>query len=430
MKFIRQYSSRILSFRQKGILYGCVTLCVCVTIGTYFVVEYFAHAMRTSIADKQAHIRVVLSENDSVRVDRIVCEIKKIKNVARCDWGYSYSGDFYLTSHRLPENFEDERGEVYFEGMRRIEFTAYKFDDSKYCPPVFLENVYSKANREQALEYPEDDPINIMSSPEAGLRNYGIVNKSLTSIFPLGPSTFANRFEIFGKDSRGELIEVPMLTAGYITDSPLSIGGEAFKIFTKPSVLEKIVPRETWDIVVDCSMSDCLSLSSVLKEVSQICTPRGILTWKDLNPQAEDFLSGVKTSSYLGVCAILMISVVGVGMLISMLIEEKSRQIAILHALGMNSMQLRSVFLWVGFKVACFACFMGTIGAWVIVQYFLPELTDVVRMFCQIQEESLVFSWKDGFLFWILVILFCLLISWIPTCRIAESDPVKYLRSE
>ncbi len=430
MKLAKLYSSKILSLRQKLILFGSVTLCVFVTVATYLVVEYFTQAMLVAIADKQAHLRVFLLGDDIQKTNEIVSYLRRNTNVIRCDYGYFYSGDFYVTSHKPPTDFEKRYGEIYFEGFRKINITAYRFDEVGYVPPILLENVYSETNRKVALDSPTDAPIAIVSDPEEARKNYGIVNKSLTKIFPTGPNAFANPYEIKVKDEQGGYKEVPMLTAGYVMDSPLSVVEEPFKIFTRPCVLEQIVPRGEWRVVVDCSVADRQNMTSLEKDVFQICSPEKIQTWRDENPQAEAFLSGLKVCSYFGVCAILAISVVGVGMLISMLIEEKFRQLSILYAIGMDSSQIRTIFLWIGVKVALFACVVGTLSAWLVVSYFLPRLTEIVRIFCQVQAEQLVFKWNDGVVFWCAVVLFCFIVSWLPTRRITMSDPVKYLRSE
>lgn len=430
MKFTKQYAAKVLSFRQKLILFGTVTLCVLVSVGTYLVVEYFSRAMEVSIADRQPHLRVFLSHTQSVVAEKIKEHLSGNSEVVRCDVGYFALNRFYIMTHHLPKSFQDLTGDVYFEGNREIEITAYRFGECGYFPPVLLENVYSKANRFRAQECPEDAPIAIMSDPEEKGRNYGIVNKSLTRIFPNGPSLFANRFNLVVPVREGEVEKVSLLTAGYVTDSPLSIGGEIFKIFTTPETLRKVVPESEWNMVVDCSIKNRFEVESLKQELLQNYTTEKVETWMDVNPTAKDFLLGIKSSSYIGVCAILLISIAGVSVLISMLIEEKSKQLAILYALGMSTIQLRSIFIWTGLKVATFACVFGVSSAWGIVRFFLPELTNIVRQFCQIQEETLVFCWYDLTTFIVMVFVLCLVASWLPTRRITKAAPVKYLRSE
>lgn len=430
MKFIRLYASKILSLRQKIILFGAVTCCVFATAGTYLVVEYFSHAMELSVADKQPHVRFFCGKNGDAEAMRVRDELRSHPKVARCDIGWFFGGDFYITSRRLPDSFEDERGEIYFEGVRKTDITAYPFDSRDYEIPIFLENVYSQANKNAMREHPEDAPVAIITDPQEDRFNYGIVNKSLTKIFPFGASTFANRFEIFGKDSSGELDEVPMLTAGYFMDSPLSVGGETFKIFTRRKVLSRIVPQEQWETVVDCSLNDRDFAGTLKQEVTAKYPAIKAETWEETNPQAKPFLSGLRTMSYLGVCAILAVSVLGVALLIFMLVLEKSRQLAILYALGMDAVQLRSIFLLIGLRIGVFSCLAGIISAFLTVRFFLPRLTEIVRLFCQIQEEKLVFSWADTCVFCLSVIVFCAIASWLPTRRITQSDPAKYLRSE
>ncbi len=188
MKLAKLYSSKILSLRQKLILFGSVTLCVFVTVATYLVVEYFTQAMLIAIADKQAHLRVFLLGDDIQKTNEIVSYLRRNTNVIRCDYGYFYSGDFYVTSHKPPTDFEKRYGEIYFEGFRKINITAYRFDEVGYVPPILLENVYSETSRNVALDSPADAPIAIVSDPEEARKNYGIVNKSLTKIFPTGPT--------------------------------------------------------------------------------------------------------------------------------------------------------------------------------------------------------------------------------------------------
>ena len=239
MKLVRAYSSKILSARQKVILFSSVSICVFAFSYTYLAVKYMQNAMIISVADTQPHIRLYLASNDDS--PKILDFLRKKKGIARADAGVLVEGEFNVVSRHQPTQI-GKKGEIHFTGSKKIRFVGYSFYPEEYRPPVFLENVYSKSNRELAERRPNDEPIRIITDQRENEKkeNWCIISKNLTSIFPLGPSAFGDLFEVVSINNMGEAKHISFRTAGYLNDSPLTINNSTLPcvIYTKRKILE------------------------------------------------------------------------------------------------------------------------------------------------------------------------------------------------
>lgn len=106
-----------------------------------------------------------------------------------------------------------------------------------------------------------------------------------------------------------------------------------------------------------------------------------VYSWKDLYPA---LLSALKLEKYASFIILALVAIVAAMNLISLLymfIIQKTRQIAVLKAMGMTSLSIMTVFILTGIMISLFASLLGIVGgiilSWIIDSYKLISLPDV-----------------------------------------------------
>ena len=429
MTFTQFYSKKILTRRQSAVLYGSVIICLIAFTYTYFATEYIIAAMLGSIADTSPHIRIFVPSQ--TEADAIV---EKYKTKAlRIGTGIVVEKDFYVQSRKMATEI-GKPGEIYFAGTKRIKFVGYPFNHESYRPPILLENVYSRANRELTMRRPQDEPIRIITDPDEKEQkeNWAIVSKGITSIFPLGPSQFGDLFEVTTTMPQNTQKKIKLRTAGYLSDSPLALSSESTGnvIYTKLTLVDKLSSPEEQRIIVDISLRDRLTADVLAKRIIHDHPNVTVETWTKVNPIALPFLRGIRLSAYAGVSAIVLLSIIGISVLIRMLVMEKSKQLAILYAMGYNTLQLRLIFLYVGLRVAVISIISGGLIGYILARLSLPHWKGIVENFSGATSPCLIMSPSFLAKAALLTLVLCLLAAWFPTGTIVKSDPINNLRNE
>ena len=428
MTFTQFYSKKILSRRQSAVLYGSVIICIIAFTYTYFATEYIIAAMLGSIADTSPHIRIFVSSQ--AEVDAIVEKYKE--KALRIGTGIVVEKNFYVQSRKMATEI-GKPGEIFFAGAKRIKIVGYPFDHESYRPPILLENVYSRANRELSIRRPQDEPVRIITDPDAKEQqeNWAIISKGITSIFPLGPSQFGDLFEITTTLPNIQK-KIKLRSAGYLSDSPLALSSESAGnvVYTKMSLVRKIASPAEQQLIVDISLRDRLAADALANKILHDYPAVSIETWTKVNPIALPFLRGIRLSAYAGVSAIVLLSIIGISVLIRMLVMEKSKQLAILFAMGYDSLQLRLVFLYVGLRVAVISIISGGGIGYIFARLSLPYWNGIVANFSGATSPCLIISLSFLGGAALLILALCLLAAWFPTGTIVKSDPINNLRNE
>ncbi len=434
MTFIHTYSRKLLSTRQKILLTATVSVCVAAFVYTYLATEFITNALLVSVADSSAHVRLFIPADRERQIDSILAEIRKMPQAVRADQGVWTENEYWVVARKQPTEI-GKPGEEYYSGAKRIQIVSYPFDSVSYIPPVLMENVYSASNRERMERKPEDEPVRIITDLDEreSLQPWVIVNSNLTSIFPLGPSCFGNDFEVSLNDAQGNRRGAPLVTAGYLTDNPLIISDEGYRnnlIYTKPALLEKLSRPEDRKRIIDISLFDRLAADQIKESLQSRFSLEHAESWIDRNQSTVPFLNGLKNTAYFGVGFIVLMSIIGISVVIAMLVIDKTRQLAVLYALGLNAFQLRLLFLYIGIRVVVFATFFGGGLAVLGAQLSLPWWRQIVENFCRVPEMSLTYSPMIVLCFPLLLLALCSAAAWLPTRSLVYADPVHNLRIE
>ncbi|MDO4574178.1 MAG: hypothetical protein Q4D98_03075 [Planctomycetia bacterium] len=433
MTFITLYSRKILSTRQKVLLITAVSVCVAALTYTYLAAEFITNALLVSISDTTAHVRLFIPQDRTDEIPEILAQIKQMPGVLRADRGCYVEKEFLVTTRKIQVEL-DKPGEVFFSGTKKICLVGYPFDSEMYVPPVLMENVYSESNRERMLQRPEDEPIRIITDPrETEQANWVIVNKNLTSIFPLGPACFGDTLELTHVDTDGKSQKMELVTAGYLMDSPLLISASGYdgnQIFTKITLLERFTSPEDRIDIIDLSLRERTRADKVEEQFSSLFSLEKTESWIDRNKTSIPFLHGLKVTACIGASAIVILSILGIFIVIMMLVVDKTRALAIVYALGLKAVHLRYIFLLIGVRVGIYALLIGGGGAFVAGYLSLGYWKTIVENFCLVSNASLKYSPTVVTIFALGIFSLCCIAAWLPTRSLVTQDPVQNLKNE
>ena len=423
------YSKRVLSLRQKVILFGSVSICFCAFIYTYFACEFLCHSMLVSIADLSPHIRIHITNQNVSDVEAILGALSNDTRVSRVDKGVLAIKNIYIETPKPIETL-GQKPETFFSGYKKVCFVAYSFDNDEYRPPIMLENVYSSVNRQKTIDSPKDEPIRIISdqSPEEQRINWAIISNNLTSVIHNGPIAFGDTIQMTCQET-GKSIS--LTTAGYLSNNPLQVVSDSSycMVILRKSSLEQLVTRKDCTDIIDISVKDRRAADVFAQDIRRKYKLENVETWMDKNASAISFLSGIKTTAYSGMTAIVLLSIIGINVILSMLVIDKSKQLAILYAIGQNTFQLRCIFLRIGLLIGFRAIIIGgTVGILLSI-LSMKSWRSIVDNFCHTLNTNLVYSPLFIGLSAVFLLVLCCLASWLPSRRIVSSDPINTIRS-
>lgn len=148
---------------------------------------------------------------------------------------------------------------------------------------------------------------------------------------------------------------------------------------------------------VEMQINDVFAAQELAAEINTLFTTQGYTTtnWMDLNQELLSGLSGQSTSSLMIQVFVIISVVLGISSVLAITVLQKSKQIGILKAMGLNDRDASYVFLSEGFILGIFGAIGGVIlglGLLISFQQFAlnPDGTPVVPL--NIESNFIVLS--------------------------------------
>ena len=193
------------------------------------------------------------------------------------------------------------------------------------------------------------------------------------------------------------------------------------------------------DIDLEIFVNEPDSVESVKKKVKQLLSDHYVYSWADLN---KSFFSALKVERNVMFIILTLIIIVAAFNIISgltILVKNKTKEIAILRTLGVSKNSIAKVFFLTGFIIGFLATLTGVIFG-ILFSYFIEEIRILITNLFNIRlfpEEIYFLSQMPseinyGYIFFIS--LFSLIITFLatifPSLSAAQLDPVKALKYE
>ena len=373
-------------------------------VSILIIVMSVMNGFKTDLTNKILGLNphVVVQPNGSKIEDNYISKIKKKNKDITISKTYSGEGVIIIN--------EKAKG-VIFKGVNNKEKKIKEFLEKNVVSGdtknFEKNNVFIGSELAFNLDLNEGDKINLMSSVFVAT--------------PLGSLPKQENFNIAGIFNTG-FVEFDQNIIFLTTEDALSI-----------------FDKDTKDQNLEIYLKDPLTANSFKKEIEQLNQNYFIYTWSDLN---KSFFSALKVERNVMFIILTLIIIVAAFNIISgltILIKNKTKEIAILKTLGLNNTSIKKSFFLTGFTIGFFATVSGIILGIIFstniekIRIFLSSVfnleifpTDIYfleRLPSEINSYSIL-------LIFILSILVSAIASYIPARHITKMKTFRALKYE
>ena len=193
------------------------------------------------------------------------------------------------------------------------------------------------------------------------------------------------------------------------------------------------------DINLEIFLNKPDKVQLVKDKVQKIFTDHYVYSWADLNKSFFGALKVERNVMFIILTLIIIVAAFNIISGLTILVKNKTKEIAILRTLGVSKTSVAKIFFLVGFTIGFFATITGvTIG--ILFSYYIEEIRVLITTIFNIRlfpEEIYFLSQMPSEInldYIIIISFFSLLITFLatifPSLSAARLDPVKALKYE
>lgn len=156
--------------------------------------------------------------------------------------------------------------------------------------------------------------------------------------------------------------------------------------------------------------------------------PFYVRDWKDINKSLFSALKLEKTAMFVILTLIILVAAFNIASALIMMVMEKTRDIAVLKAMGATHKTIRMIFMVKGMIIGLMGTMTGTvlgvIGCWLLKKYDFIQLPDAYPFSTlPVQLETM-----DVVMIAVSAMLICFFSTLYPSHKASKMDPVEALR--
>ena len=193
------------------------------------------------------------------------------------------------------------------------------------------------------------------------------------------------------------------------------------------------------DIDLEIFLHKPSKVELIKQNIEKIFDDHYVYTWQDLNKSFFGALKVERNVMFIILTLIIIVAAFNIISGLTILVKNKTKEIAILRTLGISKTSITKVFFLVGFTIGFFATIVGvTIG--ILFSYYIEEIRVLITSVFNIRlfpEEIYFLSQMPSEInlgYIIIISLFSLLITFLatifPSLSAARLDPIKALKYE
>jgi len=177
----------------------------------------------------------------------------------------------------------------------------------------------------------------------------------------------------------------------------------------------------------------------IKENIQNIFTDHYVYSWTDLNKSFFGALKVERNVMFIILTLIIIVAAFNIISGLTILVKNKTKEIAVLRTLGVSKKSITKIFFLVGFTIGFLATMTGVLIG-ILFSYYIEEIRVIITKLFGITlfpEEIYFFSQMPSeinFNYIILISIFSLLITFLatifPSISAAKLDPVKALKYE
>ena len=177
----------------------------------------------------------------------------------------------------------------------------------------------------------------------------------------------------------------------------------------------------------------------IKKRIQNIFTDHYVYSWADLNKSFFGALKVERNVMFIILTLIIIVAAFNIISGLTILVKNKTKEIAILRTLGVSKKSITKIFFLIGFTIGFLATMTGVLIG-ILFSYYIEEIRILITKLFGVTlfpEEVYFFSQMPSeinFNYIMLISVFSLLITFLatifPSMSAAKLDPVKALKYE
>jgi len=193
------------------------------------------------------------------------------------------------------------------------------------------------------------------------------------------------------------------------------------------------------DIDLEIFLNKPDKVQLIKQNVQKIFSDHYVYTWEDLNRSFFGALKVERNVMFIILTLIIIVAAFNIISGLTILVKNKTKEIAILRTLGISKTSIAKVFFIVGFTIGFLATITGVIIG-ILFSYYIEEIRVLITSIFNIRlfpEEIYFLSQMPSEInlgYIIIISLFSLLITFLatifPSLSAAKLDPIKALKYE
>ncbi len=228
----------------------------------------------------------------------------------------------------------------------------------------------------------------------------------------------------------------------YIVDSVFDSGISDFDqniAFININDLENLFNLDENSRSLEIHFNDPKKIELKKKILQEIFQEEHVYTWSDLNKSLFSALKVERNVMFIILSLIIIVAAFNIISGLTILVKNKTREIAILKSIGVQNKSIIKIFFMVGFIIGSFATAFG-ITAGILFSYFIENIRQFLSEVFNISlfPEEIYFlskmpseiNFESIFLIGLSSIVITSIVSIFPAIKASKMDPVKSLKYE
>ena len=193
------------------------------------------------------------------------------------------------------------------------------------------------------------------------------------------------------------------------------------------------------DINLEIFLNNPEKAELIKENIEEIFTGHYVYSWSDLNKSFFGALKVERNVMFIILTLIIIVAAFNIISGLTILVKNKTKEIAILRTLGISKNSIAKIFFLIGFTIGMLATITGVIIG-ILFSYYIEEIRVIITSIFNIRlfpEEIYFLSQMPSeinFKYILLISFFSLLITFFatifPSLSAAKLDPIKALKYE